>query len=174
MPHLCANLKNKHMRKSLLGGILVIIILMTACNKDKVQTCPYTDPTVTVPAAEITALETYLASKNITNAVKDPRGFYYSISAPGTGATAELCSSISINYAGKLTNEVIFDQTSGTPRTFTLGELIAGWIKGIPLIKEGGRILLYLPPSLGYGVQPVGIIPANSILIFDIDLIRVL
>jgi len=162
------------MRKGLFGGILAIIVIMSACNKDNEQACPYTDPNITVPAAEITALETYLASKNITNAIKDPRGFYYSISTPGTGPTAELCSSISINYAGKLTNEVIFDQTSGTPRTFTLGELIAGWIKGIPLIKEGGRILLYLPPTMGYGSQPVGIIPANSILIFDIDLIRVL
>jgi FKBP-type peptidyl-prolyl cis-trans isomerase FkpA len=174
MPHLCANLKNKNMRKSLLGGILAIIVLISACKKDKVQPCPYSEPTITVPAAEITALETYLASKNITNAVKDPRGFYYSITTAGTGATAALCSSITIYYAGKLTNEIIFDQTSGSPRTFTLGELIPGWIKGIPLIKEGGRILLYLPPSLGYGSQPVGIIPANSILIFDIDLLSVL
>lgn len=154
-----------------MGGILAIIILMSACKKEK---CPYTDPIITVPTAEITALEAYLASKNITNAIKDPSGFYYTILTPGTGTTAELCSSISINYAGKLTNEVIFDQTLGTPRTFTLGRLIAGWIKGIPLIKEGGRILLYLPPSLGYGSESNSTIPANSILIFDIDLIRVL
>jgi FKBP-type peptidyl-prolyl cis-trans isomerase FkpA len=161
------------MRKSLLGGILAIFVFMSGCNKEKEQGCPFSDPNVTVPASEITALETYLASKNITNAVKDPRGFYYSISTPGTGATATLCSSITINYAGKLTNEIIFDQTNGTPRTFTLGQLISGWIEGIPLIKEGGRILLYLPPSLGYGSQAVSSIPANSILIFDIDLIQV-
>jgi FKBP-type peptidyl-prolyl cis-trans isomerase FkpA len=161
------------MRRSIMGGILAIVVVMSACNKDKVPPCPYTDPAVTAPASEITALETYLTSKNITNAVKHPSGFYYTISTPGTGATAELCSTISINYAGKLTSEIIFDQTSGTPRTFTLGELISGWIKGIPLIKEGGRILLYLPPTLGYGSQAVRIIPANSILIFDIELLRV-
>lgn len=162
------------MRKSLLVGILAIIVIMSACKKDKIQPCPYIDPVITVPAAEITALETYLASKNITNAIKDPRGFYYTISTPGTGATAELCSSISINYTGKLTNEIIFDETLGTPATFTLGELIAGWIKGIPLIKEGGSIILYLPPTMGYGSRTIPGIPANSILIFDIDLIRVL
>ncbi len=161
------------MRKSFLGSILAIIVILSGCNKNKEQTCPYIDPNITVPAAEITALETYLASKNITNAVKDPRGFYYTITTPGTGATAGLCSSIGIYYAGKLTNEVVFDQTTGSPRTFTLGQLIPGWIKGIPLIKAGGRILLYLPPSLGYGNQPNGNIPANSILIFDIDLIGV-
>jgi len=161
------------MRKSLLGGILAIIVLISSCNKEKEQACPFTDPNITVPATEITALEAYLASKTITNAVKDPRGFYYSISTAGTGATAALCSSITINYAGKLTNEIIFDQTNGSPRTFTLGQLIPGWIKGIPLIKQGGRILLYLPPSLGYGNQANGSIPVNSILIFDIDLLGV-
>jgi FKBP-type peptidyl-prolyl cis-trans isomerase FkpA len=161
------------MRKRLFGGILVIVVLVSGCNKNKEQACPFTDPNITVPAAEITALESYLTSKNITNAIKDPRGFYYTITTAGTGATAGLCSSITIFYAGKLTNEVIFDQTSGSPRTFTLGQLIPGWIKGIPLIKSGGRILLYLPPSLGYGSQAKGNIPANSILIFDIDLIGV-
>ena len=45
-----------------------------------------------------------------------------------------------------------------------------GWQYGIPLVKAGGRIMLYLPPSLGYGAQTVGSIPANSVLIFDITL----
>jgi FKBP-type peptidyl-prolyl cis-trans isomerase FkpA len=161
------------MRKSFLGSILALIVILSSCNKDKDEACPYTDPNITVPAAEITALETYLASKNITNAVKDPRGFYYTITTAGTGTTPGLCSSVTVFYAGKLTNEVIFDQTTGSPRSFTLGQLIPGWIKGIPLVKSGGRILLYLPPSMGYGNQANGIIPANSILIFDIDLIGV-
>jgi FKBP-type peptidyl-prolyl cis-trans isomerase FkpA len=48
--------------------------------------------------------------------------------------------------------------------------LILGWQYGIPLVKAGGRIMLYLPPSLGYGSQSTGTIPANSVLIFDITL----
>ena len=56
-----------------------------------------------------------------------------------------------------------------------LGELIPGWQKGIPLIKKGGEVKLYIPPSLGYGSQNVTsggvvVVPANSILIFDVQL----
>jgi FKBP-type peptidyl-prolyl cis-trans isomerase len=48
-----------------------------------------------------------------------------------------------------------------------------GWQYGLPLIKPGGKILLYLPPSLGYGSSPVGTIPANSVLIFEVQLVSV-
>lgn len=152
-------------------SLLTLGILFSACKKD--EKCALTDPSITVPATEITALETYLANKGITNAVKDARGFYYTIQNPGTGATAGLCNQITIFYAGKLTNDVIFDQTTTSPASFTLGELIAGWIKGIPLVKSGGRIILYLPPSLGYGNRDIPGIPPNSILIFDVELLDV-
>lgn len=160
------------MRNSLLMGIMAMVLIFTGC-KDDAQECPYTDTAITVPAAEITAIETYLASKGITNAVKDPRGFYYRIQTQGTGGTAGVCSRISIFYTGTLTNDIVFDGTTGAPATFTLGQLIPGWIKGIPLIKAGGRIQLYLPPTLGYGSKAVRSIPANSILIFDIELLDV-
>jgi FKBP-type peptidyl-prolyl cis-trans isomerase FkpA len=159
------------MRKSLLLGIMAVIMIFSGCSKD--DECQYTDAAITVPASEITALETYLNTKGITNAVKDPRGFYYTIQTAGTGSTAGLCSQIYIYYTGTLTNDVVFDGTTNTPASFTLGELIPGWVKGIPLIKAGGRIRLYLPPTLAYGNQAVGSIPANSILIFDIELLDV-
>jgi FKBP-type peptidyl-prolyl cis-trans isomerase FkpA len=159
------------MRKMLLLSLLTVSVLISACKKD--EECVLKDPAITVPAAEITALETYLANKGITNAVKDSRGFYYSIQKPGTGATAGICNQITIYYAGKLTNDVIFDQTTTNPASFVLGQLIPGWIKGIPLVKAGGRIILYLPPTLGYGSQQAGSIPANSILIFDVELLGV-
>ena len=161
------------MRKSLLMGIMAVVLILSGC-KDDAQECPYSDSAITVPAAEITALEAYLATKGIANAVKDPRGFYYNIQTQGTGGTAGVCSQISIFYTGTLTNDVVFDGTSGAPATFTLGELIPGWVKGIPLIKAGGRIQLYLPPTLAYGNRTdISSIPPNSILIFDIELLDV-
>jgi FKBP-type peptidyl-prolyl cis-trans isomerase len=51
---------------------------------------------------------------------------------------------------------------------------VQGWANGIPLLKEGGTIRLFIPPSFGYGNQPYGPIPANSILIFDVTLNTVL
>ena len=69
-------------------------------------------------------------------------------------------------------NGSVFDQNQAGV-TFTLSQLILGWQKGIPLIKKGGSIKLYLPPSLGYGCNAVGAIPPGSNLIFSIDLIDV-
>jgi FKBP-type peptidyl-prolyl cis-trans isomerase FkpA len=163
------------MRMSLLRFLFVVVLAgVFSCNKDDDDSCPYTDPNVTVPAAEVQAVQAYLTSKGITNATQDPRGFFYVITTPGTGAVAGPCNRITINYVGKLTNDTIFDQTpAGSPRNFVLGQLIPGWIKGIPLIKPGGKISLYLPPTLGYGPVQNGPIPANSVLIFDIDLLNV-
>jgi FKBP-type peptidyl-prolyl cis-trans isomerase FkpA len=70
-----------------------------------------------------------------------------------------------------LTNETVFDGTSSTPARFTLNQLISGWQLGVPLIKKGGRLILYLPPSLAYGSRASGPIPANSVLIFEITLV---
>jgi FKBP-type peptidyl-prolyl cis-trans isomerase FkpA len=163
------------MRTSLLSFFFLVVLAgVLSCNKDDDDTCPYTDPNVSVPAAEVQAVQAYLTSKGITNATLDPRGFYYVITTPGSGAVASPCNNITISYVGKLTNDNIFDQTPvGASRTFLLGQLIPGWIKGIPLVKPGGKISLYLPPSLGYGSVQNGPIPANSVLIFDIDLLNV-
>ena len=116
-------------------------------------------------------IEQYLTRSNLMSTVtKDPRGFYYQIMTPGTGATPTLSSKVTVFYKGSLTNGNIFDQTNASPVTFGLNQLILGWQYGIPLVKAGGRIMLYLPPSLGYGSQSMGQIPANSALIFDITL----
>jgi FKBP-type peptidyl-prolyl cis-trans isomerase FkpA len=73
-----------------------------------------------------------------------------------------------------LTNGTIFDQTTNNQmRVFVLGELIAGRRIGIPLIKTSGKITLYVPPTLGYGSTGNASIPANSVLIFDVELLAI-
>lgn len=151
----------------------LIMLSAISCNK-KDESCNYTDSNVTASASEIANVQGYLSANNIT-ATQHPSGFFYKITQTGSGsAVVNLCSNITIKYVGKLTNGTIFDQTTGSEtRTFELGNLIIGWQKGIPLISSGGKITLYIPPSLGYGSNPNGIIPANSILVFDIELIAV-
>jgi FKBP-type peptidyl-prolyl cis-trans isomerase FkpA len=90
------------------------------------------------------------------------------IDNPGTGKQPTACSAVDVNYKGSLTNGTEFDH--GDNYQTYLGQVIQGWANGIPLIKAGGSIHLYIPPSLGYGSQPYGPIPANSILIFDVTL----
>jgi FKBP-type peptidyl-prolyl cis-trans isomerase FkpA len=122
-------------------------------------------------AAEIASLQAYITANNIT-ATQHPDGFFYRIITQGSGATPNLASNVTVKYTGTLTNGSVFDQNT-TGATFLLSQLILGWRKGLPLIQKGGTILLYLPPSLGYGCSATGTIPPGSNLIFSIELVDV-
>jgi len=167
------------MMRNILFGFIAFSAVFLSCAKNDTS-CNYNDSGVVAPAGEIANVQAYLTANSIT-ATQHPSGFFYKINQVGTGAAVvNLCSNITIKYVGKLTNGTVFDQTTaatpGVPaevRTFTLGQLIVGWQKGIPLISSGGKITLYIPPSLGYGSSAHGPIPANSILIFDIELVSV-
>ena len=125
-------------------------------------------------------VEAYLDSNHI-HAQKHSSGFYYIIHSQGTGAfVTNLCSIVTVTYKGKFTNGITFDSTgTNNVATFQLGEVILGWQKGIPLVNKGASITLYIPPSLGYGPNDLQnnqghvIIPGNSILIFDIDVLNI-
>lgn len=138
------------------------------------KTCAYPSSNKIAPQQEQDSLKAWLDSNQIS-AVRHPAGFYYQIVNPGSGTdTMTLCSEILINYTGKFINGQTFDQ--GTNVYLVLGALIDGWKKGLPLIKKGGEIKLYIPPSLAYGSQdyaPNGVvaIPGNSTLIFEVKLI---
>jgi FKBP-type peptidyl-prolyl cis-trans isomerase FkpA len=150
-----------------------VIVSLSSCLKSKDAGCQYKDSTVVAPASEQATLQTYVNTYHPA-AILHPSGFYYEITAPSTGTVSPgVCSSVTVKYSGYLTNGTKFDENlSGI--NFVLGGLIIGWQKGIPLIKKGGSINLYLPPSLGYGSNAVGSIPANSILVFVIQLVDVL
>lgn len=159
--------------KNIFFSLIIIAAFSASCSK-KDATCNLNDSNISASAGEVASLQTYLSSNGIT-ATQHPAGFFYKITQAGSGqAVVNLCSKITIKYVGKLINGTIFDQTTaGATATFTLGQLIVGWQKGIPLISSGGKITLYLPPSLGYGSSGSGPIPPNSILIFDIELVSV-
>src|SRR6188508_1604380 len=151
---------------------LSAVALLSSCSK-KMDECNYDACALVAPASEITQLEAYLSSAAIT-ATKHCSGMYYTIDAAGSGASATACSTVGVTYKGQLTNGTVFDQRT---TSFELDQVIAAWTKGVPLIKTGGKIKLYCPPSLAYGSQVVRdpvtgntVIPANSILIFEIVL----
>ncbi len=152
--------------------LLFMMIVTSGCLK-KGNDCPYKNENKVAPIAEEQAVLSYLTANSII-ASKHGSGVYYEILAPGGGAVPGLCSTVLIKYSGKLTNGTVFDSSNNA--VFTLGSLIEGWKIGLPLIKTGGEIRLYIPPTLGYGSVDVKdnngtvIIPANSILIFTITL----
>jgi FKBP-type peptidyl-prolyl cis-trans isomerase len=97
----------------------------------------------------------------------------------GTGKTATPGSTVTVNYVGVLyKGGKEFDSSWSRHQTFstalTNGNVITGWIKGIPGMKVGGRRELIIPPSLGYGkAGSPPTIPANATLVFVVDLLSV-
>ncbi len=163
-------------RKLVLGFTILCSIFLSSCLKDKAATVNncVTNTTGIPTSKEITDVQAYLTSNNITNAVQDSRGFFYVITNAGAGASASSSSTVVVKYVGTLTNGNEFDKNrNAAGETFPLNQLIKGWQYGIPLIKKGGSIKLYLPPTLGYGCNAVGTIPPGSIIIFTIDLVDV-
>lgn len=146
------------------------IASLTGClkNNDDDFTCNYNACGLVAPASEQKQVTDYLAANGLT-ATQHCSGLYYIIEEAGTGATPTVCSQIAFSYTGRLTSGHIFDQAA-TPIVSPLSQLITGFKNGIPLIKAGGKIRLFVPPSLGYGPNTVGDIPANSVLIFDVTL----
>jgi FKBP-type peptidyl-prolyl cis-trans isomerase len=96
----------------------------------------------------------------------------------GEGAEAKPGQVVDVHYTGWLTNGTKFDSSvdRGKPFSFKLGagQVIEGWDKGVAGMKVGGKRKLTIPPGLGYGSQSVGgVIPPNSTLIFDVELLGV-
>ena len=118
-------------------------------------------------ATDDAAIQAYIKANNIT-ATKDPSGLYYQVITAGTGDYPTANSLITGSYTGKLLNGTVFD--SGPISNAALTSFIPGWQIGIPHINTGGRILLLIPSALGYGNAASGSIPANSVLIFTVDL----
>lgn len=97
--------------------------------------------------------------------------------AVGNGTEAVLGKKVTVHYTGTLTNGKKFDSSldRNTPFSFLLGggEVISGWDEGVKGMKIGGKRKLTVPPSKGYGNRPIGPIPANSTLIFEVELLDV-
>lgn len=142
--------------------------------------CNASDSSAVAPGSEIANVQSYLTSNGIT-ATQHPSGFFYSVTNAGSGTSvSNLCSIVTVKYTGKLTNGNTFDSTpAGQTTQFELRTVIIGWQKGIPLVQKGGTLKLYIPPSLGYGLQEVRdnsgnlLIPPNSILIFDVEVVNI-
>ena len=159
------------MKKLFFVAFASVALFSSCVKKTGGRTCSYDPCAIVAPVSEQNNVEAYLNSNSIV-AIKHCSGVFYKIEVAGTGVNPTACSNVSVKYKGTLTNGNVFDQQT-SPISFNLQQLITAWKNGIPLVKAGGKIILYIPPSLGYGSQQAGSIPPNSILIFEIELISV-
>ncbi len=104
-------------------------------------------------------------------------GLVYVDLVKGTGAVAEPGTVLTVDYTGMLVDHTVFHTTIGTPPfVFTLGqgEVIEGWEEGVLGMRVGGERFLIVPPDLGYGEEEIGgVIPPNSILLYEVELLGV-
>jgi FKBP-type peptidyl-prolyl cis-trans isomerase len=106
-----------------------------------------------------------------------PAGLTVSDQELGTGAEAVAGKMVTVHYTGRLLTGRKFDSSldRGTPFNFRLGggQVIKGWDLGVAGMKVGGKRQLTIAPELGYGAQDMGVIPPNSTLVFDVELLGV-
>jgi FKBP-type peptidyl-prolyl cis-trans isomerase FkpA len=113
----------------------------------------------------------YLNANSITGYVKHSSGLYYKIETQGSGPVPTASSKIYVKYTGTFLDKTLFDAVTDSSKTgWVLGTLIQGWQIGLPLIQKGGKIMLLVPSALGYGCTATGSIPANSVLVFEVEL----
>ncbi|OLY92659.1 FKBP-type peptidyl-prolyl cis-trans isomerase FkpA [Cnuella takakiae] len=147
-------------------------------NGEDSRTCNYDPCGYKAPQAEIDSVKAILARQGITNATEHCSGLFYVVDSMGNGAVPSPCDQVAVRYKGMLKDGSVFDQSNTTSGWAPVGGFIPGWINGLPLIKQGGGMRLYIPPSLGYGKNAIKdrvdttkvIIPANSVLIFEVKL----
>lgn len=118
--------------------------------------------------------EGYLAKNAGTEGVvTTPSGLQYKVITPGKGAKPTDADVVLINYKGALTDGRVFDQNQQVP--MEVSGVVPGFSEALKLMSPGAKYQIWIPPALGYGAEAKGDaatgIPANSVLVFDLDLI---
>jgi FKBP-type peptidyl-prolyl cis-trans isomerase FklB len=104
-----------------------------------------------------------------------PSGLQYEILTDADGPKPAATDRVTTHYRGTLIDGTVFDSSydRGQPATFPLNGVIAGWTEALQLMSVGSKWRLFIPPELAYGARAQGPIPANSTLIFDVELIEI-
>jgi len=105
-----------------------------------------------------------------------PSGLVYRSLKEGTGPSPAASDTVKVHYRGTLTDGKEFDSSygRGQPAEFPLNGVIRCWTEGVQKMKAGGKARLTCPPGIAYGNRAVGgVIPANSTLVFEIELLEI-
>jgi FKBP-type peptidyl-prolyl cis-trans isomerase len=109
--------------------------------------------------------------------IKDSSGLFYEYMKEGSGEKPTMSDEVTVHYHGTLVDGTVFDSSvqRGSPSSFPMNGVIAGFSTGLTKLRQGGKIRLYIPPSLAYGDNPRagGVIKPGDILIFEVELLAI-
>ena len=116
------------------------------------------------------------ANKQKPGVKTTPSGLQYKVIKAGTGRSPSATDKVEVHYQGTFIDGKEFDSSYKRQQSinFPLNGVIKGWTEGVQLMKEGAEYEFYIPPELGYGSSGTQDIPPNSVLIFKVELIKVL
>ncbi|MDX2361831.1 MAG: FKBP-type peptidyl-prolyl cis-trans isomerase [Crocinitomicaceae bacterium] len=143
-------------------SIVFLLIVLTACKT-------YSDDDLNQFDTEI---EAYMDENNL-DLEKSSSGMYYSIIEPGDERKIQFTNVVSFKYTGELLDGTEFDNQMEEAITYEVSELIGAWKEIMLELGNGGKAFLIAPPSLGYGTHDLEDIPANSVLIFNMEVVDV-
>jgi len=124
--------------------------------------------------ADIAAIDAYLELNNVKDVQMDPSGIRYVILKASSGGTPCLENQVSVIYDAKLIPTLqTVDSSQGATRNFVLNQLILGWQIMFPTFPKGTKAAVYIPSGYAYGPTGSGSIPANSNLVFTIELLGI-
>lgn len=120
--------------------------------------------------------EAYMAENAKKPGVKTtPSGLQYEVITEGKGPKPKATDVVKVNYEGKLVDGTVFDSSykRNEPAQFPLNQVVPGWTEALQLMPVGSKYRLVIPAKLGYGEMPSGPIPANSTLVFEVELLEI-
>lgn len=152
--------------------LLALLFGLGACKKTD------TPKDTTDYAARDEALITdYIKTNNLTGFQSDTAGVYVAITEPGTGPLATKGKTLVVKYKGTLLDGTTFDQSDsrvvGFPFVLGAGVVIRGWDIAFKQLKKGSKAILLIPSNQAYGAEIRGVIPARSVLRFDVELVNI-
>lgn len=172
----------KALALSVLAAALMVSPALAAPAKTKSTTqskMSITDPRpVAVPEAADPAAAFLAANAKAPGVVTTASGLQYKIVHAGDpkGPSPKPGDAIKVHYEGKLLDGTVFDSSfaRGKPMLAPLGGFVPAWMEALPMMHVGDEWTLYVPPALGYGPEGRGPIPANSVMVFRVQLLGML
>jgi FKBP-type peptidyl-prolyl cis-trans isomerase FklB len=149
-----------------LAAFPLIILLLAGCSDSE-------SGSVKAPGGEGESWLAVNAGKE--GVVVTESGLQYRVLHTGDGLSPGLTDKVVTHYVGSFVDGRVFDSSveRGQPAEFPVNGVIKGWTEALQLMKEGDKWQLTIPPELGYGAKGTGPIPGNTVLVFEVELLKV-